>query len=78
MRCDLKSAHLLSFIAGLTIGAAAGVLLAPQSGTETRKRLARSADDARELYERGRALSHEAAEMFEEGRRMMAENEAQS
>ena len=78
MRCDVKSAHLLSFLAGLTIGAAAGVLLAPRSGTATRQRIARGADDARELYERGCALSHEAAELFEEGRRMMALAEAEA
>ena len=78
MRCDEKSAHLLSFITGLAVGTAAGVLLAPRAGTETRQRIARGADDARELYERGRALSHEAAELFEEGRRLMAIAEAEA
>ncbi|HYO81562.1 MAG TPA: YtxH domain-containing protein [Bryobacteraceae bacterium] len=76
MRRDASSVHLLAFMAGVTIGVAAGVLLAPGSGSDTRRRIARSADDAREFYERGRALSHEAAEMFEEGRRLMAAAEA--
>jgi len=79
------------FLAGVGVGAAAGMMLAPRSGAETRQMLSRGAGEAssyvtahgqdymecgRELYDKGRLLADEAAEMFEEGRRMMEKTDA--
>lgn len=79
------------FLAGFGIGAAAGMVLAPRSGADTRRGLTRRAKEAsdymsshgrecfdygRELYDKGRQLADEAAELFEEGRRLMEEAEA--
>lgn len=79
-------AHVIWFAAGLGLGIAAGILLAPQSGAVTRDTLGRKAEQAgtrfadsgreyiergRYLYERGRQLADEAAELFEEGRRFV-------
>ncbi len=36
---------LLSFLAGISVGAVAGLLIAPDSGKETRKKLAKKAGD---------------------------------
>ena len=79
------------FLAGVGVGAVAGMVLAPQSGTDTRRLLSRRAKEAtgyvsahsheyidygRELYDKGRQLADDAAELFEEGRRVMEQAEA--
>jgi gas vesicle protein len=71
------------FLCGAVIGAGAALLLAPEAGKHTRRKLAHHAErggrslmetsqDAisrgRELFERGREIAEEAAEMFERGR----------
>ena len=81
-----KFRNLVWFLAGLGIGAVAGVVLAPHSGADTRQLLGRRAKEAtdyvsthghdyldygRELYDKGRHLADEAAELFEEGRRLV-------
>jgi gas vesicle protein len=73
------------FISGLVLGGAAGLLLAPETGSATRKRLTKRAklgsksiaessreayEKGRDLYERGRELAEDAAEMFERGRKL--------
>ena len=70
--------NVLWFAAGLSFGAAVGVLLAPKPGAETRKYLYGKSDVAREylhrgkeLYDRGRELADEAAAMYEEGRHLV-------
>jgi gas vesicle protein len=78
--------NLLWFLAGVTMGAAATMVLTPVSGAETRRLIGTKANDARgfleessreylergrELYEQGRILADEAAEIFEEGRRLV-------
>lgn len=66
------------FALGALVGVAAAMLLAPDKGTQTRKRIAthvKSSDvvnKGRELYERGREIAQEASDMFEHGR-LMAE-----
>jgi gas vesicle protein len=85
MRRDDR-ASLLWFLAGVSIGAAATMILTPVSGAETRRLIGQKAGDARgfirdsgreyyergrELYEHGRTLADEAAELFEEGRRLV-------
>jgi len=72
-------------ICGALLGAAAALLLAPQTGVRTRRKLAKQAERGRktilesgqeifergrELYERGREIAEDAAEMFERGRRI--------
>ena len=83
--------NFLWFLAGLGVGAAAGMMLAPQSGADTRRLVSRRAKEAtgyvsahsheyidygRELYDKGRQLADEAAELFEEGRRVVEQAEA--
>jgi gas vesicle protein len=72
-------------VVGAILGAAVALLLAPESGAKTRRKLRNQAergrktilesgqeifDRGRELYERGREIAEGAAEMFERGRRI--------
>ncbi len=67
------------FLSGLALGAAVGILIAPQSGEETRRKLSSTAREkgeelyskGRELFEGGKAMADEAAEIFESGRRLV-------
>lgn len=71
------------FFGGALLGAAVALLIAPESGERTRRRLVTQAErgrksllesgqelfeKGRELYERGREIAEDAAEMFERGR----------
>jgi gas vesicle protein len=73
------------FIAGAVLGGVVALLLAPESGVRTRRRLVRQAERGRktlvesgqeiiergrELYERGREIAGDAAELFERGRKI--------
>ncbi len=73
-----RTSNVLWFAAGVSLGAAIGLLAAPASGAETRRYLADHAgsardyvDRGRELYEKGRELADEAAHMYEEGRHLV-------
>ncbi len=81
-----NGSNLLWFMAGVATGAAASLMLAPVSGVETRRLITKGAgnargflqqsgrdylDKGRELYEQGCHLADEAAEMFEDGRRLV-------
>jgi hypothetical protein len=85
MRRD-NGPNVLWFLAGFALGIAGGIIFAPAPGDETRRFLGTKADAARgfvqnsgreyiergrDLYEHGRLLADEAAEMFEEGRRLV-------
>lgn len=74
---------LLWFLGGALLGATVALLLAPEKGAVTRKRIIKTAkrsrkavgesgqeivNRGRELYERGREIAEEAAELFERGR----------
>ena len=74
------------FFVGAALGVAIGVLLAPKSGSETRRYLADRAGSGRdamsdmgrtmaergkEYYEKGRGLAGEASELFERGRKIV-------
>lgn len=74
------------FVAGALIGAAAGLLLAPTSGKDTRKYLGKTTKQTREamessgrdmmergkeLYERGRKIAEDAGDLFERGRKLV-------
>lgn len=73
------------FLAGALVGAGVALLMAPEAGEGTRRKLMGQADRGRktllesgqeifergrELYERGREIAEEAAELFERGRRI--------
>ncbi len=85
MRRDTSSNAIGWFIGGVMLGAAVALLLAPEAGVRTRRKLAKQAERGRktllesgqeifergrELYERGREIAEDAAEMFERGRRI--------
>lgn len=72
-------------VVGVVLGAAVALLMAPETGKRTRRKLMKHAergrktilessqeifDRGRELYERGREIAEDAAEMFERGRRI--------
>jgi gas vesicle protein len=66
---DRDSNSLVWFLAGLGLGALAGVLYAPQSGSETRDALLARAEEGRN-YVRGRArdAQSQASEWVDRGR----------
>lgn len=72
-------------VVGAVLGAAVALLLAPETGDRTRRKLVKQAERGRksilessqeifergrELYERGREIAEDAVEMFERGRRI--------
>jgi len=74
------------FLAGASIGATIALLVAPQSGRETRRIIKRKTREGREvlsdtsrdlmekgrdLYEKGLRVADDAAEMIERGRRIV-------
>jgi gas vesicle protein len=74
------------FLAGAVIGAAVAILYAPKSGKETRQFIADTTqksrdavvdssqnvmDASREMFERGRKLVEDAADLFDRGRKLM-------
>jgi gas vesicle protein len=78
MRSNDTTTSILYFAAGLSLGAAVGILLAPASGADTRRYLGTRAgaardylDYGRDLYDKGRELADEAAHMYEEGRHLI-------
>jgi gas vesicle protein len=57
--------------AGVGIGAAMGVLYAPQSGRRTRKMISRAAEDGADFVaERSREIRRQAEDAFERGKDM--------
>ena len=81
--------HLGWFVIGAVVGAGAAILLAPQPGVDTRRKLAKQAgqggktiiqssqdifERGRELFERGREIAQEASEIFEQGRKIAEKN----
>jgi gas vesicle protein len=73
------------FISGVALGAAVALLLAPEAGKRTRRKLIKQAERGRktviesgreiyergrDLYERGREIAEDAADMFERGRKV--------
>lgn len=74
---DGRNSKILLFAAGLSVGAAIGILWAPAPGAETRRKLAAKAqsndliDKTREFYEAGLRIAEEAAELFEDGRKLV-------
>ncbi|HXE14827.1 MAG TPA: YtxH domain-containing protein [Bryobacteraceae bacterium] len=80
-----ESTSILWFLGGALVGGAVALLLAPDSGRCTRRKLMKQArkssrvlgdsasdiyEKGRDLYERGREIAEDAAEIFERGRRL--------
>ena len=70
-----EQSNFLYFLAGASVGAALGLLFAPASGRETRRRLSEGTgreliERSRELYDAGMQFADEAADMYDEGRRL--------
>ena len=81
-----KGSNLVWFLAGMAVGAATGLLCAPQSGKATRRKISRTATDSveameasgkelmdkgKELYDRGKKMADDAADLFERGRKLV-------
>jgi len=81
-----KGSNLAWFLAGLAAGAAVGILYAPQSGANTRKKIGKTTrqsreameesgkelmDKGKELYERGKQIADDAADLFERGKKLV-------
>jgi gas vesicle protein len=62
---------LLALMLGAALGAAAGLLLAPRSGKETRKRVKKWLEDAEE---KGQDLFEEGQKIYERGKEAVQES----
>jgi len=75
---DRDSNSFLWFLAGLGIGAIAGVLYAPRPGDETRQALRSKAEEGREFVrERARQAREQAAGWAERGREVLSQQKEQ-
>ena len=75
---DNNSNSFLWFLAGLGIGAIAGVLYAPRSGDETREALRARAEDSREFVrDRARQAREQAATWADRGREVLNQQKEQ-
>lgn len=79
MRRNDPIVNVVWLFAGVATGAAVGILIAPHAGRETRRLLGQKTqaegrewiERGREVYDMGRQLADEAADYFEEGRRLV-------
>lgn len=86
MKNDISD-RILWMLAGVGLGAGLALLFAPQSGRDTRRYLARMAEDGRDqlaesghealqkgkqVIERGKAVVDEALDFVERGRRILS------
>lgn len=75
---DRDGGSVLWFLAGLGIGAVAGILYAPRSGSETREALRSKAEEGRELVrQRAREAREQATEWTDRGREMLNQQKEQ-
>lgn len=66
------------FLAGITIGAIAGLLLAPRSGGETRELLGRKADESRDFVAgKGRELRQQAEDLVDRAKDLVNQQKEQ-
>ena len=80
------SGKLTWFVVGAVVGAAVALLYAPKAGKDTRKLIGRKTDESKEaisgstkemvdkgkeLYDRGRQIADDAADLFERGRKLV-------
>jgi gas vesicle protein len=72
------SSNVSYFLMGLGIGSAAAVLLAPKSGEETRRYIAKKTREGnRYVHEKARELRDRAEEVVEHGKEMIEETTGQ-
>jgi gas vesicle protein len=75
---DRDGSSIVWFLAGLGIGAVAGILFAPQSGTETRDAILSKAEEGRELMrERARRTRQQAGEWIDRGKEAVNQQKEQ-
>ena len=75
---DRDGSSLIWFLAGLGLGAAAGILYAPRSGNETREQLRARADEGREYVKnRAREAREQAAQWADKGRDVVSQQKEQ-
>ncbi len=75
---DEGGSRLTWFLIGIGIGAVVALLYAPYKGKDARRILSKRAEDARDflsehgndIYERGREIVDEAADLVERGRKL--------
>jgi gas vesicle protein len=75
---DRDSNSFLWFLAGLGIGALAGVLYAPRSGSETRDAIRSRAEEGRDyMRDRARVAREQAAEWVDRGKDVLNQQKEQ-
>lgn len=75
---DRESNSFLWFLAGLGIGALAGVLYAPRSGSETRDAIRSRAEEGRDyMRERARQARDQASEWMDRGKEVLSQQKDQ-
>jgi len=75
---DRDGSSLVWFLAGLGLGAAAGILYAPRSGNETREQLRARAEEGREYVKnRAREAREQAAQWADKGRDVVSQQKEQ-
>lgn len=75
---DSNSNSFLWFLAGLGVGAMAGVLYAPRSGNETRDALRSKAEESREFVrDRARTARSQANDWVDRGREVLNQQKDQ-
>jgi len=68
----MESDVLVGFLIGVGVGAAAALILAPESGEQVRERIKTKADEGAEyLKKRGSELRTSTADMMEAGKKVM-------
>ena len=78
MSDDSSSNSFLWFLAGLGLGAVAGILYAPRSGDETREALRSKAEEHREkLRHHARNVRSQASEWVDKGRDVVSQQKEQ-
>ncbi|HVO82023.1 MAG TPA: YtxH domain-containing protein [Terriglobales bacterium] len=75
---DREGNSFLWFLAGLGIGALAGVLYAPRSGNETREAIRARAEEGRDyVRDRARQAREQAAEWMDRGKEVLNQQKEQ-
>ena len=71
-RCSVTAA-IGYFIAGVSVGAAGALLLAPKTGEQTRKLIAKKAGEGKDyVTSKGREIRGQAEELVDKGRELVA------